>query len=437
MIGKRKRQKRLLRHRWRRRVEQAFPRLKNWPAQLRRLLLRKTTFIAITGSCGKTTTTRLAVAMLATGGPCFRRGRGNVLSSSLRTVLSVPASSKFCVQEVSAFPLGTIKKHIRVLRPHIAIVTTIGSDHYKAFRGLEGAAREKGQLVESLPRQGIAILNADDPHVRAMAMRTRAKVITFGLSPDADIRATEVSSVWPDRLTLTVVHGHESLRVHTRLVGEHWVPSVLAAIACGIACGVELKACAKVLEKCDPVFGRYSIHAKPEGPVYVLDTRKAPLWTIASGLAFVERAKAPRKTIVFGTISDYPGKGGRQYRKVAREALDAADRVVFVGPNAARVSKLCQGELRERLFAFQTCYQASSFLAEKTVPQELIYIKASITDHLERIMLSQLDEVVCWRERCRKLANCYRCRNYRRPHAPSFGLANQLDDVPNLESELS
>ena len=76
------------------------------------------------------------------------------------------------------------------------------------------------------------------------------------------------------------------------------------------------------------------------------------------------------------------------------------------------------------VFAFQSNYQASAFLAEEALPEELIYVKASITDHLERIMLSQLDQVVCWRERCRRRdVDCPSCRNYRRPHAPPFGLA--------------
>jgi hypothetical protein len=108
---------------------------------------------------------------------------------------------------------------------------------------------------------------------------------------------------------------------------------------------------------------------------------------------------------------------------IARQALEVVDRVLFVGPQAGHVRKLRQGELRERLFTFQSSYQASAFLAEEVLPEELIYIKASITDHLERIMLSQMDQVVCWRERCGKRVPCRSCSNYQRPRAPPFGLA--------------
>ncbi len=93
-------------------------------------------------------------------------------------------------------------------------------------------------------------------------------------------------------------------------------------------------------------------------------------------------------------------------------------------------SGLFLGERTRRLFAFQLSYEATTFLAEQILPDELIYIKASITDHLERIALSQFDNVVCWRERCGRRLSCRRCKNYRRPHAPPFGLAEMRPSIP-------
>jgi UDP-N-acetylmuramoyl-tripeptide--D-alanyl-D-alanine ligase len=340
----------------------------------------------------------------------------------IRNVLSVNASTKFCVQEISGSRPGRIARHFKVLQPVIGIVTTIGSDHYKNYRSLEATAREKGQLVALLPRRGIAILNADDPHVLGLASSTSARVLTFGRSLDANVRATEVSSAWPDRLALTVSYGHERSRVQTKLVGEHWTTSVLAAIACGLVCGIDLKNCAKAVEKFEPVFGRYSVHVKADGPVYIFD-QKAPFWTIAPSMAFVKGARASRRTMVFGTISDYPGSAGSRYRRVARDALEVADRVVFVGPHAAHVSRLGQGEGLDRLFTFVTTHQASAFLAQTAVAGELICIKGSLApDHLERIMLSQLDQVVCWQERCGIESTCVDCGNYRIPRHPPFAI---------------
>ena len=337
--------------------------------------------------------------------------------------MSAGASTLHYVYETASIGPGSIARQLDILRPHIGVVTTIGTDHYREFRSLEAVAREKGDLVERLPPTGTAILNIDDPHIRAMASRTRARVVTFGLSPEADIRGSDVVSSWPDRLSLTVTHREMKAHLDTQLVGEHWATSVLAAIACGVSCGLDVETCAKAIAIVEPVFGRYSVHGNVGGAAYVLDSAKAPYWTIASGLKFVGSASAPRKTIVFGTISDYAGKAGRYYRRVARKALEVADRVVFVGPHSSHVAALRQGNGGAKLFAFPTAYQASAFLGLRPLPGELIYIKASrTTDHLERIMLSQLDHVVCWRERCRRMDSCFDCDRYRQPALPPLGL---------------
>src|SRR5262245_4134019 len=174
--------------------------LRNWSAIVHRKRMHHVTFIGVTGSCGKTTTAQLIGAVLSSSGQCRIGAGNNAHDAVIKTVKSVNASSKFCVQEVSGSRPGRIARHFRVLQPNIGIVTTIGSDHYTNYRSLQATAREKGRLVELLPRNGIAILNADDPSVLALASRTPAQVLTFGRSPDADLRATEISSVWPDRL---------------------------------------------------------------------------------------------------------------------------------------------------------------------------------------------------------------------------------------------
>ena len=103
-----------------------------------------------------------------------------------------------------------------------------------------------------------------------------------------------------------------------------------------------------------------------------------------------------------------------------------ADRVIFVGPHSGHVDKLRQSDLRERLLSFQTAYQAGKFLSNSTIPGEIVYVKSSLAaDHLERIMLSQLEEVVCWREGCGKNVCCPSCRDYRTAAPPPFGLDHE------------
>jgi UDP-N-acetylmuramoyl-tripeptide--D-alanyl-D-alanine ligase len=104
--------------------------------------------------------------------------------------------------------------------------------------------------------------------------------------------------------------------------------------------------------------------------------------------------------------------------------------VIFVGALSSSVEKLRKGALRERLMTFQTTYQASTYLLETRTPGELIYVKGSGRDHLERLMLAELDTVVCWRERCGRLRECPGCEHYRTPKAPPFGVEAQV--LPNL-----
>jgi UDP-N-acetylmuramyl pentapeptide synthase len=281
-----------------------------WRARQRRFTRSHVTYVGVTGSCGKTTTTRLIGAVLSSAGECRVDAGRNGERRVIANLLTVGPNTKFCIQELSGSRPGRIRRQASVLKPQIGVITTVGGDHYKNFRTLEATAEEKGQLVASLPADGTAILNADDPHVRAMAARTRAHVITYGLDPGADVRARDVRSTWPERLSLTVMHGGRELHLQTRLLGEYWVTSILAAIACGLARGIDLETCAKAIAACEPVFGRSSVHSLPDGPDHVLETQKAPLWTIANSMAFMRTARAKRKTMVFGTVSDYSGKGG-------------------------------------------------------------------------------------------------------------------------------
>ena len=388
-------------------------------AKIKRVRFRNVTYIGVTGSCGKTTTCVFIKAVLLPG-DAWRKGSSQNVAEAVR---NVDRFNRYLVQEISADKPGRLARNIALLQPNVGVVTVIGSDHYKHYRGLEGVAREKAQLIEALPATGIAVLNADDPNVLAMASRTSARVVTYGRSPQAEVRAESVSSAFPKPLALVVTHGDESAAIKTQFFGEHWVTAILASIACGIACGRDLKSCAGAIEKVEPLPGRYSLHRTPSGVNFMLDTFKASYWTIASGLDFVKKAVSPRKTVIVGTISDYSGSASPRYRRVARDALAVADRVVFVGPHAAYVEKLKTGPDEDRLFAFMTSFQASAFL-EDAIAEELIYVKGSAaTDHLERLMLAQIDQVVCWRERCGIKGFCPKCLYYRKPKPPPLGLS--------------
>ncbi len=293
-------------------------------------------FVGVTGSAGKTTTKDLIAAVLA------RRYRGtrspgthNAAHWVPRTVLGVRPDDEFCVQELGASGPGTLDAAIALVRPRVAVITNVGGDHRKAFRTLDATATEKSKLVSALPPDGLAILNADDPRVLAMMGSGRGSVLTYGLTPDAAVHAESVRSSWPDRLTFVAIHGEQRVVVHTRFIGVHWAHACLAAIATGVGLGIPLAEAAAALADVEPWSGRLE-PVEAGGVTFLRDECKASLWSIGPSLEVLRSARAPRKIAVIGTISDYGGRASAVYAAVARQALEAADEVVFVGPQAHR-----------------------------------------------------------------------------------------------------
>jgi UDP-N-acetylmuramoyl-tripeptide--D-alanyl-D-alanine ligase len=380
-----RRLRRALRYRWVR-LESVLWRRSRLAHLYRRLLPERVTVIGVTGSCGKTTTTQLVAAVLATR-HTGRTTPGHYKMSPFveRALVSTRPSDDFCVVEMTIENRGRLvfDETLALIRPRIGIVTVIRSDHLGIFRSPRAAAAQKGRLVECLPEDGVAVLNADDPLVREMAERTRARVLTYGLAEDAMLRARDVRARWPERLSFTVHHAGRAALVRTQLCGAHLLPNVLAALAAGVAMGVPLEEAARAVEAVPPFEQRLCPLAHPDGFTIVRDDYKAPLWSIPAALEFLRDASASRKAIVLGTISDYSGPSDRTYLSVARQALDVADLVVFVGNHSAKALKAQRGDA---LQAFYSADAAAEHLHAWLRPGDLVLLKGSPIDELERIV---------------------------------------------------
>ena len=383
--------------------------LRRFRARLKRMSLSQTTVLAITGSCGKTTTTAFLEKILSDHDDCFVGIHDNDENSIMRNLKRVKRSDRFFLQEASGNAPGVMTQAVTLLRPEIGIVTTVGQDHYRNFRTLEATAQEKGRLVESLPAHGVAVLNADDPHVAAMASRTKARVLTYGVSEDADVRATDIESSWPHRLSMTVTCQGQSVRLDTNLFGGLLVSSVLAAVAGGVAVGVDLSRCARLLTGVESFPRRMSIHQSPQGAWYINDAGKAPFWGVWKVLPLMENVTAPRTTIVFGTFSDVRGADSDKYRQMARDALKIVDRVMFVGPKAEYIRKRMSPGNEGSLFVMESLQETIRCLSEDVVKDELIFIKSGNRDHLERLIYGQSVELNCWKQNCPKIMSCHQC----------------------------
>ena len=413
-----------------------------WPAYIHavrgaaycyRRSLTHTQFVGITGSAGKTTTKDLLATILSSYYPRGQKGHGtdNGPFHVAKVVLRTRPSDAYCVNEIAICNEAGVGEQVPIFGPNVGVVTNIGGDHLSAYGSLEGVAEEKSKLIDGLPDDGIAVLNADDPRVLSMRDRFRGRTVTYGLSDDAMLRGMDVDAVWPDRLSLTVQWQGETARVQTQLCGGHWVNAVLAALAAGVAMGVPLEVGARALARMEPFEGRMSPVALPDGVTFIRDDWKAPLWTLSSTLEFLRRARARRKVIVIGTISDYPGDSARRYVQIARQALDVAECVIFVGPWASSSLRAKRTDA-DKLYAFGTVREASAFLSRYLSSGDLVLLKGSTrADHLERLILARTEKVHCWRSGCGRMYFCTECNMHRMGVAASpEGAGTLLPPVP-------
>ena len=376
-----------------------------------RTFWRGTRVIGITGSLGKTTTKELIRSVLMRKGPTLAsRSTRNRAAEVARLIAARRSRHQHLIAELGAWGPATLDQLVRVLKPDIGVVTVVASDHFKQFRGPDNVAREKVKLAEALPPTGVAILNCDDSRVRLMADRCRARVVLFGTSRDCAVRAVESTASWPDRLVVVVAAGGSVCEVQTQLLGRLWVPAVLAAVAVGRECGLSLEECAAAIAATPPVERRMSPVRVGRGITYVRDDFKNSTGSIAGALEFLHEARAERKVLVVGVVSDQNKTARRFYPQLARRAREVVDLVVLVGrwSRHARRARIDQSD--SSIQGFEEVRAAHEFLASWTRPGDLVLIKGSSSDdHLERLTLARLGETSCWRLSCGRTIACSHC----------------------------
>lgn len=381
-------------------------------ARLQRKRLNHIDFIGITGTAGKTTSKLLTTAIVATAGQVREwKGSGNVVHMTERVMRGTRTSDDFSVVEISAGEgPGFIDQQIALVRPQIGVVTSIGIEHLSMYRSIDAIAAEKSKLIKALPADGIAVLNADDPLVLAMGDGFAGQIITYGVATDATLRAENVSAPWPDRLSFTAFYDGQSCHVQTQLCGTHWVPSVLSALAAGVAVGIPLETAARAVSTVEPFRARMEPVETSNGVTFIRDDWKAPLWAMPTALNFLETATAPRKIMVVGNLSDYPGAAPPVYKRIALRALEVADYVFFVGPQSAHALAAKPDDDDQSLRIFSNTKQVSDFLDEFLRPGDLVVLKGSPrVEHLGRIALHRIAPISCWTMDCGKLELCDSC----------------------------
>ncbi|KUO22993.1 UDP-N-acetylmuramoyl-tripeptide--D-alanyl-D-alanine ligase [Streptomyces dysideae] len=351
-----------------------------------------TTLVALTGSAGKTSTKDLIAQVLARKAPTvFTPGSLNNEIGLPLTALSATEETKFLVLEMGARGIGHIRYLTELTPPRIGLVINVGSAHIGEFGGREQIAEAKGELVEVLPENGTAILNADDPLVRAMASRTKAKVILFGESGEADVRAENVrltDSGQPAFLLHTPTGASE---VTMRLYGEHHVSNALAAAAVAHELGMSAEEIATALSEAGSLSRwRMEVTERPDGVTVVNDAYNANPESMRAALrALAAMGKGRRTWAVLGKMAELGDEALAEHDAVGRLAVRLnVSKLVAVGGREAswlQLGAYNEGSWGEESVHVSDAQAAVDLLRSELRPGDVVLVKASRSVGLESV----------------------------------------------------
>ncbi|MBC9957268.1 UDP-N-acetylmuramoyl-tripeptide--D-alanyl-D-alanine ligase [Yimella sp. cx-51] len=296
------------------------------------------TIVGITGSSGKTSTKDLLGQVLTpVADTVVPEGSLNSEVGVPLTVCRITPQTRFLVAEMGANGVGHIEYLTRIAPPSVGIVLNVGRAHVGEFGSVEAIARTKGELVEALPDDGLAVLNADDPAVRAMASRTRARVQLVGTSEDADLRATDIMLDERSRASFTLVGDGEPRRITLGLFGTHHVGNALAVYAAARHVGVDADHIVSALESAAAVSRwRMEVFELRNGVTLVNDAYNANPDSMAAALRALSTMKTDgRRVAVLGQMLEMGEASAQEHAAVgAKVAEYGIDRLVTVGQGA-------------------------------------------------------------------------------------------------------
>ncbi len=381
-------------------------------ARLWRRLMVRTTFLAVTGSLGKTTTTRLLAGILATRGRTFHSvGSQNSGVLMLLNILRVRPWHRYAVIEVGIDKPGVMRQMAGTLRPDVAVILAVSRVHTTAFANLDLYAGEKAMLLDFLAPGGLAVLNGDDPRVARMTGRTPHRTCFFGSRGEFDVWVDEARARWPDRLSFRAHCGNESREIQTRLLGSHWIPALTAALATAARLGFRLEEAAGALGRVEPHAARMDPVQLPNGVVVIRDDFSGTLAASEASLQFLREARASRRALIVTDISDSGMNRKSRLRWLAGAVSGWLDLLVLIGKeHCYGVRKATEaGMMPGQAHGFDDLRAAAEFLQTELRNGDLVLLKGRTTDHAARLFYAQCGTVECWRDYCRKTMLCDMC----------------------------
>jgi UDP-N-acetylmuramoyl-tripeptide--D-alanyl-D-alanine ligase len=303
------------------------------------------------------------------------------------------------VLEKSARGIGHIRYLTDIAPPRIGAVLNVGSAHLGEFGSRDAIAQAKGELVEALPADGVAVLNADDPLVRAMATRTAARVVTFGSASGADVQAVDVTLDDLGRARFELHTDRGARPVALRLVGGHQVGNALAAAAVALECGLPLDRVAELLGTATPASRwRMELTERADGTVVINDAYNAnpeSMRAALDSLVTIGQARNGRTFAVLGVMAELGASAPAEHEALGADAARRGiDRVVAVGDEARpiRAGTTLEGSWTGAADWVPDADAALELLRAELRPGDVVLVKASRAASLERVAIAIADD---------------------------------------------
>ncbi len=341
--------------------------------------------IGITGSVGKTTTKEAVAAVLATKHSVLKSG-GN-LNSEIGlplTLLQLGRQHQKAVLEMAMYALGEIRTLCDIALPKMGVVTNVGPSHLERLGSMERIAQAKAELVECLPPDGTAILNGDDPRVRAMRESTEALVLYYGLNPDSDAWASDLESRGLQGIRFRLHHRGRSALADVPLPGRHSVYNALAAAVVAFAQGFDLEEVVEALNRLDSM-PRLVVKRGMKGAIVIDDAYNASPASTLAALDLLSELKG-RKIAVLGDMLELGSFEEEGHRRVGRRAAEVVDKLIVVGERARTIGGEALRCGLKRVHFVNSNDEAAGRLQECLGPGDYVLVKGSRGMAMEQIV---------------------------------------------------
>jgi len=334
--------------------------------------------VGITGSVGKTSVKDLLAAVLGQHRrtAASERSFNNEMGVPL-TLLGAPDGTEAVVVEMGARDVGHIAALCEIAEPTVGVVTRVAAVHTEVFGTIEDVARAKAELVRELPADGVAVLNADDERVAAMAAATRARVLTFGAAGEVRAEDVRLDHELRAAFRLRTPWGDADVELGSR--GRHQVDNALAAAAAALACGSTLDHVRAGLAEAVLSPWRMELATAPSGALVLNDAYNANPTSVAAALHSLVALPAERFTAVLGVMAELGPTSDEEHAAIGALAQQLGARLVAVDAPAYGGEQV------------RTIEEALALL-EPLGPGDAVLVKGSRVAGLERLAELLLDE---------------------------------------------